>query len=366
MALSGEVNSLNAVIRETAMLSDRAKLSTCLLMVFIEGATSLPNVKKTASEPFPYCVATVGKDSYTTIVVKKTYDPCWESQHSFLIQDVKSDTMRYEIFDQKTTKKLGWAEVPVRNLLEQKNMEMSGMFRLQNSGPSSELRLNMRLRILQAISLTEAASSAQKIEVNPAAAAKLVNAPSTVKERTPPHVGGAVSAQEFKENAVDMPQYLQAAVANNGDQRIPVDLEAESDLRQRAGKSAAIHLTLRWGESSRTLNVSVHEVQNLTKLLPNNQAGNAHYVSITSSPFKTKRRTKDFLGNPDHLSYEETLDFPIDNEQLLRTACLVVNIKEKSGLLAKEAVAQTIVSLEPVIGVNSHTEWYVLGEPDHK
>jgi Ca2+-dependent lipid-binding protein len=145
MGLSAEVSSLNAVIRETTMLSEKSNLSTCMLMVFIESAHGLPNVRKIAAEPAPYCIASTGKDQvYRTVTAKRTYDPVWESQHSFLINDPKNDLIKFTIFDEKTTKQLGWTEMFVRELLEQTNLEMSGSFRLQNSGTNSEIRLNMR------------------------------------------------------------------------------------------------------------------------------------------------------------------------------------------------------------------------------
>ncbi|XP_055342694.1 extended synaptotagmin-2-like [Paramacrobiotus metropolitanus] len=365
LGLSSEANLINSVIRETTMLSDRTHLSSCMLMVFIDCATALPNVKKIASEPHPYCVATVGKQSYTTVVAKRTYDPVWESQTSFLISDPKSDVIKFEVMDSKSSKKLGWIEVPLRSLLEKNNMDASGLFALKNSGPHSELRLNLRLRLLKAISLPEAMATAQKMDLNPSLTANADATGRMPKERTPPE-GTPISAQEFKEGAGSGDDHFDGGSVGNV--RVPVDLEAESELRQRNSTSAAARLTMRWGESRRALFVAVHEVRNISKLVRNHNVGNAHYVSVTCNvgQTKTKRRTKEFIGDPDQQSYEETLDFPIDDEQLLKTAYLELKVKAKSGPFAKDAVVQTIVSLENVIGVSSHTDWYTLEEADAK
>jgi C2 domain len=173
---------------------------------------------------------------------------------------------------------------------------------------------------------------------------------------------GPVSADEFKEQAAQ-----QVAPLTRSDVAFPVNLDAEYELRQRSvsRQSAAIKLTLRYGEATRNLFVVVGEVANLSRLMTGVSGGNHHfYVSMTLMPFQTKRRTKEFVGDPDHQVYEETLDFPIENEVLMKTAYLEVKIKTKSGVFAKDAVASVIVSLEPVIGMNSRTEWYDLVDAD--
>lgn len=147
----------------------------------------------------------------------------------------------------------------------------------------------------------------------------------------------------------------------------PVDLRAESQIPPpESVQGAAIKLTLRFGEANRNLIVVVSEVVNLTKMTAGQNGNHSYYVSITSFPFKTKRRTREFVGDPDKQSYEETLEFPVDNEILLKTAYLEVKIKTKTGAFSKDALAQVLVPLENVIGISSHTAWYNLEEPDHK
>lgn len=375
LGLSAESSSLNSVIRETAMISDRVNLATCLLMVFIDGAKSLPNVKKIAAEPFPYCIATTGKNqSYRTVTIKKTYDPVWESQHSFLIYDPKEEVINFSIFDEKTTKRLGWTELNIRKLLEQSNMEMSGMFRLQNSGTASELRLNLRLRLLRPISLAEALGTAAKVDVNPGLATAVVDKrlKTPMAESATPVGHETVSAKDFDEQvksniSLAEPPAVDLRFTPKSDISFPVDLKAESNIPQSdAVQGAAIKLTLRFGEATKNLIVVVSEVCNLTKMTAGQNGSHHYYVSITSFPFKTKRRTKEFVGDPDKQSYEETLEFPVENEVLLKTAYLEVKIKTKTSAFNKDAVAQALVPLENVIGISSHTEWYSLEEPDHK
>ncbi|OQV23911.1 Extended synaptotagmin-2 [Hypsibius exemplaris] len=368
MGLSADVNSLNSVIRETAMLSEKANLATCLLMVFIESAKSLPNVRKIAAEPAPYCIASTGKDqSFRTITVKRSYDPVWESQHSFLIHAPRNEVINFSIFDEKTTKRLGWTEMYIRELLEQAgSMEMSGSFRLQNSGNNSEIRLNMRLRLLRPISLAESVAT-QDVDPNLIRKATERDGQQGSGLSAPDFVhDGPVSAQEFKQQAPTVGQAQQIGGHSSfSDVSFPVDLNAESELRQRGGKqqSAAIKLTLRYGEATKNLIVLVSEVVQLSKIMANGNGGH-YYVSMTLMPFKTKRRTHEVVGDVDEQHYDETVEFPIDNEILMKTAYLEVKIKAKSGAFAKDAVASVIVSLEPVIGMNSYTSWYDLVDAD--
>lgn len=153
LGLSAERRALEASIRDALTLTEKAPLSSALLMVYVDSAQDLPIIKRSPMEPCPYLQLTCGKASAKTFTCYSTTNPVWEHQESFIVHDPRIDVLRVEVKDEKTSKTLGWLELPLTQLIEKDGMSMDAPFPLRDSGAESQLRLRLRLRILEVASV---------------------------------------------------------------------------------------------------------------------------------------------------------------------------------------------------------------------
>lgn len=124
-------------------------MSTALLTVFIDSATSLP-LARPQSKPDPFLVLSVGKQTEQTPVKMRTDAPIWEQGFTFLVANPDNDSLQLRIVDQKTDKELGRFTYILSALLEKAGMEVvSQPFQLQKSGPESKLTMTLALRIFK-------------------------------------------------------------------------------------------------------------------------------------------------------------------------------------------------------------------------
>ncbi|XP_046456808.1 extended synaptotagmin-2-like isoform X2 [Daphnia pulex] len=123
-------------------------LSSALLIVYVDSATSLPSAR-TSSKPDPYVIVTAGNRSEQTSARMRTCDPTWEQALVFLVCNPESDDLYLKVMDQKTGGELGGEKITLVSLLTLPNMELSHQpLSLKNSGPESKLIVSIRLKVM--------------------------------------------------------------------------------------------------------------------------------------------------------------------------------------------------------------------------
>ncbi|KAK9693219.1 C2 domain [Popillia japonica] len=148
LTLSSNYADLQAALTETQYLRVTS-MSTALLVVFVDSAKNLPQARST-SQPDPFAVFTLYKDSKQTAVQMRTSDPVWEQGFTFLVRNPETDTFFIRIEDQKTNSELGNLDINLNTLSDKANLEIVKQpFMLLKSGPQSKIILTLRLRILK-------------------------------------------------------------------------------------------------------------------------------------------------------------------------------------------------------------------------
>uniref|UniRef100_A0A3B4AYC7 Extended synaptotagmin-like protein 2a n=1 Tax=Periophthalmus magnuspinnatus TaxID=409849 RepID=A0A3B4AYC7_9GOBI len=134
-------------------------LSSALLIVFLDSARNLPTGKKVTSDPSPFVQFTVGHKSFESKTCYKTNEPVWEEAFTFLIHNPKVQQLDVEVKDEKHECSLGTLTVPLKSLMEARDMTMNKSFSLRSTGPTCSLKMKMALRIIECDDIKDAPSS---------------------------------------------------------------------------------------------------------------------------------------------------------------------------------------------------------------
>uniref|UniRef100_A0A3B4AYZ4 Extended synaptotagmin-like protein 2a n=1 Tax=Periophthalmus magnuspinnatus TaxID=409849 RepID=A0A3B4AYZ4_9GOBI len=122
-------------------------LSSALLIVFLDSARNLPTGKKVTSDPSPFVQFTVGHKSFESKTCYKTNEPVWEEAFTFLIHNPKVQQLDVEVKDEKHECSLGTLTVPLKSLMEARDMTMNKSFSLRSTGPTCSLKMKMALPV---------------------------------------------------------------------------------------------------------------------------------------------------------------------------------------------------------------------------
>ncbi|XP_057368362.1 extended synaptotagmin-1-like isoform X2 [Daphnia carinata] len=262
-------------------------LSSALLIVYVDSATSLPSAR-TSSKPDPYVIVTAGNRSEQTSARMRTCDPTWEQALVFLVCNPESDDLYLKVMDQKTGGELGMEKITLVSLLTLPEMELSHQpLSLKNSGPESKLIVSIRLKVMvpgQPIegndSILDTGDFATEPPRTPPPSAEIVKVKPEPKPDVP--VGNdtqnstpapsavasdTVSLSGTSERTSSLDKSMSSST--NTLSAIKTGLDRESSIRRRQkgglppGVVSQVQLTLRYSSQRQRLIVVVHKVSQL-------------------------------------------------------------------------------------------------------
>lgn len=363
LSLSSDPCDLDRIRAETSnMLTGETKLSTAVLMVFLDSGVSLPNARKSASEPSPVVTFSVVNKKWESTIKHATNHPVWEERCVFLIQNPEMQDLDIQVKDFKTEKSLGVATVPIAHVLKAHEMEIRQPFPLKESGQDSQLKLWLRLRILKpgALSSERDESLANLTEETTDGTEK----PSAVEEEAPavssntaPTANEANASQPAVE---EIPSWkANAPVASD-----------PSTVRQRQNKEVSqgedaglgkVQLTISYSADRKRLIVVVHKCADLLPCDDDNLAD--PYVRIYLLPDKSsasKRKTQ-VVKNTLNPVFDETMEY-IGSVAELQHKTLDVTVKNQVGIFARgrNIIGQVLIDLAEVDLTKAMTQWFHL------
>ncbi|XP_047484093.1 LOW QUALITY PROTEIN: extended synaptotagmin-1-like [Penaeus chinensis] len=149
--LSDTADSLQLQLEEIRALQVTTKnpLHSAVLMVWVDSAKKLNPSHKQIPDPFVRLY--VGNEKGETAVRQRTNDPVFEEGFTFLVRNPRTQELKLEVIDQKTTQIQGKVELDLNVFLKERKMEVIGEdYSLSGaSGGLSTLKLNITLRILK-------------------------------------------------------------------------------------------------------------------------------------------------------------------------------------------------------------------------
>ncbi|XP_051559944.1 extended synaptotagmin-2-like isoform X2 [Myxocyprinus asiaticus] len=375
-------------------------LSSALLVVYLDSASNLPSGKNVSTDPNPFVKLTVGQTTHTSKVRYKTSEPLWEETFSFLINNPRTQELEVEVRNGKRKCSLGSVRVALSSLLTEVDMTLNQQFPLQNSGPSSTLKLKIALRVLcleKEVSTSQPSSVRHTSQNNTSVSSQPQTATDTVIQ--PPHSPSPTTppdTPQWKRGSDGSPVQLGEAgrsisclgISSSHKHQFHRDsmhslasdislpcatLELQQRLQQLQNGSGLsqyplgeVQLTIRHSSQRNKLIVVVHACRNLIALTKD---GSDPYIRLYLLPDKSRsgRRKTSTLKKTLNPIYDQSFEFSVSIVELHRRT-LDIAVKNGGGLLSKHKVllGKALVDLASEDISKGWTRWYNLTEDGSK
>uniref|UniRef100_A0A0P5KR21 Extended synaptotagmin-2-B n=1 Tax=Daphnia magna TaxID=35525 RepID=A0A0P5KR21_9CRUS len=337
-------------------------LSSALLIVYVDSATSLPSAR-TSSKPDPYVIVTAGNRSEQTSARMRTCDPTWEQALVFLVCNPESDDLYLKVMDQKTGGELGMEKITLVSLLTLPEMELSHQpLSLKNSGPESKLIVSIRLKVMvpgQPMEgdtildtgdfATEPPStppppppppSAETVKVKPDPKPDVPVGNDTQNSTPAPSAAASdtVSLSGISERTSSLDKSMSSSTNTLSVTKTSLDRESSIRRRQKGGLPpgvvSQVQLTLRYSSQRQRLIIVVHKVSQL----PGGDQPDPPdpYVKLYLLPDRStnSKRKTDIVKDTVNPVFDETFEYtvaPID----LPARELEVSVINRKGRFAR-------------------------------
>ncbi|KAK4310041.1 hypothetical protein Pmani_018372 [Petrolisthes manimaculis] len=345
--LNETASSLDLQLEEVRALQANTKnpLHSAVLMVWIDSAKKLNPSHK--SIPDPFVRIHVGNSQKETTVRQRTNDPVFEEGFTFLVRNPRTQELKIEVIDHKTSVVQGRIEVDLNVLLKERNLEvLNENYPLSGaSGGLATLKVNLNLRILKtALKKDDGDGGPKETEVtSDEADRKEVINEGTEEVITP--------AATIVTQATPPPQ---------------PQLSDSNELRHRGPDPAGMHglgrieLSVKYGPRS-NLVIVVHQITNL----PVEEDGELPdpYVKLYLLPDRSKdsKRKTDVIKDSCNPKYDERFEYALPPNDLTNRT-LEVNIVNKKGLrfLQRSPTMGQVLLDCGLLDDEKVTQWYDL------
>ncbi|XP_055923756.1 extended synaptotagmin-2 isoform X2 [Eupeodes corollae] len=379
--LTSDPQDLQAALLETQLLRVTS-MSTALLIVFADSAKNLPHAR-TASNPDPYLVVSVGKQTEQTPVQLRNDSPVWEQGFTFLVGNPDNDNLQMKIFDQKTGNEIGRFSYILSTLLTMPDMQIvSQPFQLHKSGLESKIIITLALRVLKradstednvsidAFSMSEAIPSlSRSSSVRTASQVEGVTIPSKAKEIVSSSMESSIVEED---NLVKSAASSIAAITPPRSPRINPDsvlTHRFPDTTTSAGEHnlGRIQLSIHYSITRQKLSVTIHKIMHIPLTDPSNIPD--PYVKLYLLPGRAKESKRKTVTIKDNCNpvYEATFEYVISSAEIMQTDLEVTVCTQKGFLYGGSPVIGMLkISLaEPDISAQGLSSWFDL-QPETK
>ncbi|XP_071824903.1 extended synaptotagmin-2-like isoform X2 [Apostichopus japonicus] len=340
--------------------------SSAVLVVTLDSAKDLPIGRKASVMPSPYCKLSVGQTNWKSQIQNANNAPVWEEMFHFFVQKPQIQALDIEVFDGKKDIAIGNLSVPIKRLIDQPGMNLEQPFKLNNSGPHSQLILKLCLRALKPTTSIVATETDLKELL-------LSEEPSTDKTTETPPEKALIEEAGSEHKEEDVTSSSSSPVRNtqtppvNGINSPPTPTGTE--LRKRVtdksnsdpSASGKIQLTLNFDEKKNQLSVTVHKALGLP--LEDAHHPPDPYVRIYLLPDKSKsgKRKTDVIKEMRDATYDEIFVFPCKRADLSdRTLDIAVKNDSSFMALSNPLLGKLSLNLGNLDLDESVTEWFFL------
>ncbi|XP_078281068.1 extended synaptotagmin-2-like isoform X2 [Rhinoraja longicauda] len=410
----------NADLLSQAMASTKALkgtandgLSSALLIIYLDCASNLPFGKKMNSEPNPCVQLSVGHNTYDSKIRYRTTDPVWEEAITFRIHNPQTVDLDIEVKDDRHQCPLGLFNLPLKQLLNAEELTINQRFPLNNSGPTSTLKMKIMLRILaiqkkdeapghSSVQLKKQSSQGKDnrrstpkmqpvVPTESSKAALAVPAADSVKKAEKVDKAETSTSSQSPQRSTSFPPTSMINVtssqtgspsrlaAKESTPSIASDVSlpfATQELHQRLrqlqngttlGQSplGQIQLTLRHSSQRNKLIVVVHACRNLIAF---SEDGSDPYIRLYLLPDKRRsgRRKTSVLKRQLNPVFDETFEFAVSPTEVPKRT-LDVAVKNSGGFLSRDKglLGKLLIEMTEEVTKGS-TQWYDLTEDGAK
>ncbi|XP_014666106.1 PREDICTED: extended synaptotagmin-2-like [Priapulus caudatus] len=366
LSLSADLNDLETIKAENSKQYIETNLATAMLMVFLDSAGSLPNARKSASEPSPVVMMTVaGSEKRESTVKYATNQPVWEERFVFLVHNPELQDLDVQVKDMKTSKPLGMLSINLNELLNAPEMEMRQPYKLKESGQESTLTIWLRMRVLAPGPLTTAVPVAAcdydaVDELSNGAASAIAESNGVPSAATTPteEMVKVVEEPIVAATPAWKPEMSPTSTMESVRQR---NADGVADQKGKDEHLGQIQLTLSYSKERKRFIILVQKCSDLLACDDDDLAD--PYVRVYLLPDKTsssKRKTQ-VIKNTLNPVYDETLEYPGTIDEL-KHKTLDITVKNQVGMFARgrNIIGQVLIDLDKFDFQTSITKWFVL------
>ncbi|CAH2282066.1 extended synaptotagmin-2 isoform X1 [Pelobates cultripes] len=380
-------------------------------LIFCENNASLYRTlfssKKMGSTPNPFVLFSLGHTVQESKVKNKTVEPIWEQTFTFFVHNPKRQELEIEVKDEYHQSPMGNLRIPLSKLLSSDDLTMNQRFQLNNSGPSSTLKMKIALRILHVEKVGSSSEDRRPSQVKrptllkgkvpstpntPLSPAPNAQKPPTPKldlnrktengERESPSNASPQRLTDLNKSSSSLSgssfTYSPSHIASLKEPTpsIASDIStqmATNELRQRlrqlqngttVGQSplGQIQLTVRHSSHRNKLMVVVHSCRNLIAF---SEEGSDPYVRLYLLPDKRRsgRRKTHVMKKTLNPIFDQTFEFSVSLPEIQRRT-LDVAVKNSGGFLSRDKglLGKLFVELNQEEVTKGWTQWYDLTE----
>ncbi|KAJ8036213.1 Extended synaptotagmin-2 [Holothuria leucospilota] len=345
--------------------------SPAILVVTLDSGKDIPAGRfigrKSSVMPSPYCKFRVGQKEWASEVKYTTNAPVWEEMTHFFVKKPQIQSLDVEVFDSKKETPLGEVSIPLKRLIDQPGMNLEQPFKLNKSGPHSQLILKLCLRALKPVS-TSVATEADLKEL------LLSEQPDAEETKTTEETVGEKEVEDVsmmnnsETAAAASPAEESSSPPNNTISPEKQSPTPGTELRKRTAepkseKSAngKIQLTLKYNDKKEQLQVTVHKAVDLP--LEDENHPPDPYIRLYLLPDKSKsgKRKTDVVKESQNVDYDETFEFRCKKAEL-SDRTLDIAVKNDSSLmsLSNPLLGHLSLNLADIDLSESVTEWFTL------
>lgn len=291
--------------------------SAALLFVYVERAHGLP-LQKSGKEPKAGAELSLKNISYRTKVVNRSTSPQWDEAFHFLIHNPTEDTLIIKL-SHSWGQALGSLVLPVRELLDEKDLVLDRWFSLDGAMPESQILLRAELKLLDSklAQCSDAEDSSHVIPTGDAAA----SANSELRHRSVPVQGGEDASSTGK---------------------------------------AQVKLSVAYSSEENRLLITVHACRNLPSFSKDPPDTYISFILLPDKNRSTKRKTsvKKKSLKPE---FNERFDFDMSHEEA-KQKHLEVSVKNSVSFMSreKELLGKLQLDLSQLDLKTGVSQWYDL------
>ncbi|KAA0707115.1 Extended synaptotagmin-1 [Triplophysa tibetana] len=293
--------------------------SVALLFLYIERAHGLP-LKKSGKEPKAGAELSIKNVSYRTKIANSSTSPQWDEAFHFLIHNPKEDILVVKL-SHSWGQPLGALVLPVRELLDEKDLVLDHWFTLDGAMPESEILLRAELKVLDS-----------KL-------AQCSDSPTTAEEATDIIPSGDAASETNRElRHRNLPGTEDAAVS----------------------RKSQVKLSVAYSSDENRLVINVHACRNLPSFSKDPPDTYISFILLPDKNRTTKKKTnvKKRNLNPE---INERFDFEMSLDEA-KHRCIELSVKNSVSFMSreKERIGRLQIDLKQLDLKAGLTQWYDL------
>ncbi|CAF1168043.1 unnamed protein product [Rotaria sordida] len=353
-SLSTQKSALENIEKNNSQIMQQNKLSTALLVIFIDRCINLPSSKRTRREPNPFCRIKVDSIERKTQTFDSQTNPSFEHVSHILCSNPIQQQLIIEVCDARSNNEIiGIFQLPIKQIFDTDSMSIdSQTFPLKGvSEPLDNVSIVLHLS-LHILSPGRPRSLSQ------------LSATNTDQDITK----DSLTRASPKRHSSDVQQQLVSSVLNPESKSITSSnsktrlISDDPDLKSTP--YGMIKLGISYAASRKSLSVTIHACKNLINVHRSNLPD--PYVRVHLMPdFKKDVKKTKSIHDTINPVYDDVFEWSASLVEIRRQH-LYIDVKNNSPLFANEKtrMGEIEIDLSNLDPENTSIAWYALQEPN--